>query len=221
MRLNRRRQLRIGALPCFAFLLSGNAWVSVCDRLPTTHFTTISPSLQPYHYHCNHVTIIATASPSLQLHHHYCNCINIATASPISRCRDERSRLQSKTLEALFEALFRVIKHAAGSAALTALHAGPLQPAACASKFPLLPAALQGLQQYAHLIDVDYFESLLTVLTTLVNAPRLPVTEKLCVLLAASQLLRYVHMPGMDAWGQFALQRCSPTLYVHYGQIVT
>lgn len=103
-------------------------------------------------------------------------------------------RLQSKTLEALFEALFRVIKHAAGSEALTAPHAGPLQPDVSASKFPLLQAALQGLQQYAHLIDVDYFESLLTVLTSLVNTPRLPVTDKLCVLLAASQLLRYVSL---------------------------
>ncbi len=125
-------------------------------------------------------------TPPLPTHTH----THTHTHTPIRR--EERQRLQSKTLEALFEALFRVIKHAANSAALTVTHAGPLQPSAFTSKFPLLRVALEGLTKYAHVIDVDYFESLLTVLTSLVNAPRLPPTEKLCVLLAASQLLRYV-----------------------------
>ncbi len=57
-------------------------------------------------------------------------------------------------------------------------------------KFPLLTPALLGLTRYAHLISVEYFSDLLTVMQQIGNAPGLPLRTRLQCLLTASDILK-------------------------------
>ncbi|KAG0047182.1 hypothetical protein BGZ83_007730 [Gryganskiella cystojenkinii] len=58
--------------------------------------------------------------------------------------KEEKMRTQTETLKLVFVTYFRILKHAPGS--------------------PLLPAVLEGLAKFAHLINVDFFTDLLEVL---------------------------------------------------------
>ncbi|KAF9195213.1 hypothetical protein BGZ50_005047 [Haplosporangium sp. Z 11] len=58
--------------------------------------------------------------------------------------KEEKLRMQTETLKLVFITYFRILKHAPGS--------------------PLLPAVLEGLAKFAHLINVDFFTDLLEVL---------------------------------------------------------
>ncbi|KAG0266871.1 hypothetical protein BG011_000486 [Mortierella polycephala] len=58
--------------------------------------------------------------------------------------KEEKLRMQTETLKLVFVTYFRILKHAPGS--------------------PLLPAVLEGLAKFAHLINVDFFIDLLEVL---------------------------------------------------------
>ncbi|KAF9929356.1 hypothetical protein FBU30_001622 [Linnemannia zychae] len=58
--------------------------------------------------------------------------------------KEEKMRMQTETLKLVFITYFRILKHASGS--------------------PLLPAVLEGLAKFAHLINVDFFTDLLEVL---------------------------------------------------------
>ncbi|KAG0209554.1 hypothetical protein BGX28_010252 [Mortierella sp. GBA30] len=58
--------------------------------------------------------------------------------------KEEKMRMQTETLKLVFITYFRILKHAPGS--------------------PVLPAVLEGLAKFAHLINVDFFTDLLEVL---------------------------------------------------------
>ncbi|KAK3812849.1 MAG: nucleolar complex-associated protein-domain-containing protein [Benniella sp.] len=58
--------------------------------------------------------------------------------------KEEKLRVQTETLKLVFVTYFRVLKHAPGSS--------------------LLPAVLEGLAKFAHLINVDFFTDLVEVL---------------------------------------------------------
>ncbi|KAG0357548.1 hypothetical protein BGZ54_000288, partial [Gamsiella multidivaricata] len=58
--------------------------------------------------------------------------------------KEEKMRMQTETLKLVFVTYFRILKHAPGST--------------------LLPAVLEGLAKFAHLINVDFFTDLLEVL---------------------------------------------------------
>ena len=62
--------------------------------------------------------------------------------------------------------------------------------AQAAKKFPLMAPALQGLTRYAHLISVEYFSDLLTVMQQIGNAPGLPLRTRLQCILTASDILK-------------------------------
>ena len=66
----------------------------------------------------------------------------------------------------------------------------PMTEAQAAKKFPLLAPALQGLTRYAHLISVEYFSDLLTVMQQIGNAPGLPLRTRLQCILTASDILK-------------------------------
>ncbi|TPX44216.1 hypothetical protein SeLEV6574_g04632 [Synchytrium endobioticum] len=61
--------------------------------------------------------------------------------------KEERQKLHTETLKHVFATYFRVLKHAEDS--------------------PLLPAVLEGLAKFSHLINVDFFSDLLTILRKL------------------------------------------------------
>jgi len=63
--------------------------------------------------------------------------------------REERASNQTETLKLLFVLYFRILKNPAPT--------------------PLLPAALQGIAKYAHLVSIDFFRDLMRVLKDLVT----------------------------------------------------
>ena len=104
---------------------------------------------------------------------------------------EERKRVQSATLEALFEIFFRVLKATASSGLIVGPQANStLTTDRLRSKFPLLYATLQGLEQYAHLISVDFFSDLMSELEKVLASPALPPRERLRCLLTVAQILR-------------------------------
>ncbi|KAJ3148971.1 Nucleolar complex protein 3 [Irineochytrium annulatum] len=58
--------------------------------------------------------------------------------------KEEKAKLQTETLKQLFATYFRILKHADGT--------------------PLLPAVLEGLSRFAHLINMDFFADIIEVL---------------------------------------------------------
>ncbi|KAG8688780.1 hypothetical protein FRC08_011261 [Ceratobasidium sp. 394] len=63
--------------------------------------------------------------------------------------KEERAQQQTETLKLLFVLYFRILKHPKPT--------------------PLLPAALEGIARYAHMVNVDFFKDLLQVLKELVE----------------------------------------------------
>jgi len=76
--------------------------------------------------------------------------LRIDTTSPRARTRCTNARVQqTETLKLLFVLYFRILKNPAPT--------------------PLLPAALQGIAKYAHLVSIDFFRDLMRVLKDLVT----------------------------------------------------
>ncbi|CAE6510140.1 unnamed protein product [Rhizoctonia solani] len=63
--------------------------------------------------------------------------------------KEERANQQTETLKLLFVLYFRILKHPKPT--------------------PLLPAALEGISRYAHMVNVDFFKDLLQVLRELIE----------------------------------------------------
>ncbi|KAF8744222.1 Nucleolar complex-associated protein 3, partial [Rhizoctonia solani] len=63
--------------------------------------------------------------------------------------KEERAQQQTETLKLLFVLYFRILKHPKPT--------------------PLLPAALEGISRYAHMVNVDFFKDLLQVLKELIE----------------------------------------------------
>ncbi|KAG8732515.1 hypothetical protein FRC12_019246 [Ceratobasidium sp. 428] len=63
--------------------------------------------------------------------------------------KEERAHQQTETLKLLFVLYFRILKHPKPT--------------------PLLPAALEGIARYAHMVNVDFFKDLLEVLKELIE----------------------------------------------------
>ncbi|CAE6515861.1 unnamed protein product [Rhizoctonia solani] len=63
--------------------------------------------------------------------------------------KEERTKQQTETLKLLFVLYFRILKHPKPT--------------------PLLPAALEGISRYAHMVNVDFFKDLLQVLKELIE----------------------------------------------------
>ncbi|KAM5236464.1 nucleolar complex protein 3 homolog [Ctenodactylus gundi] len=79
-----------------------------------------------------------------------------------SESTEKKLKLHTETLNIVFVTYFRILKKAQRS--------------------PLLPAVLEGLARFAHLINVDFFDDLLVVLHTLIESGDLSYQESLhCV----------------------------------------
>ncbi|CAH6960280.1 nucleolar complex protein 3 homolog [Phodopus roborovskii] len=79
-----------------------------------------------------------------------------------SESTDRKLKLHTETLNIVFVTYFRILKKAQRS--------------------PLLPAVLEGLAKFAHLINVEFFDDLLVVLHTLIESGDLSYQESLhCV----------------------------------------
>ncbi|KIJ44159.1 hypothetical protein M422DRAFT_60254 [Sphaerobolus stellatus SS14] len=65
--------------------------------------------------------------------------------------REEKANMQTETLKLLFVLYFRILK--------------------APDWTPLLPAALEGISRYAHMVNVDFFKDLMQVLKELINRP--------------------------------------------------
>jgi len=112
-------------------------------------------------------------------------------------------RIQSRTFEAMFETLFRVLKACIAPAKrLTAAEevkealrgAGAADDAATTPEMrlglPLLMPALRVLARHAHLIGLEYFEDLTAALARLLRSPVLGQAQRVELLLAVSEILR-------------------------------
>jgi nucleolar complex protein 3 len=126
------------------------------------------------------------------------DAIAAALAEASAHADADRARAQHSTmLEALFELLFRVLKHAASSAALRGADAGgngivvrDVSTARMAEKCPLLYAALEGLGKFTHLISLEYFTDVLEVFQQLLSCFALPMRLRLRCLLTVSEIMR-------------------------------
>ncbi|EDL41810.1 nucleolar complex associated 3 homolog (S. cerevisiae) [Mus musculus] len=79
-----------------------------------------------------------------------------------SESTEKKLKLHTETLNIVFVTYFRILKKA--------------------QKSPLLPAVLEGLAKFAHLINVEFFDDLLVVLHTLIESGELSYQESLhCV----------------------------------------
>ena len=100
-------------------------------------------------------------------------------------------------LEALFELLFRVLKHASSSAVLRGADSGgngvvvrDVPAARMRAKCPLLFIALEALGKYTHLISLEYFTDLLDVFQQLLACVALPLRVRLRCLLTVAEIMR-------------------------------
>lgn len=108
---------------------------------------------------------------------------------------DSRKKAQSATIEAMFEAFFRVLKATTSSGLITSkdtdtsLGVG-LTKERFDKRFPLLYPTLQGLEKYAYLISIDYFPDLVAELELLLASETLPPRMRLRCLLTVAQILK-------------------------------
>jgi nucleolar complex protein 3 len=108
---------------------------------------------------------------------------------------DSRKKAQSATIEAMFEAFFRVLKATTSSGLITSKDkdtslGGGLTKERFDKRFPLLYPTLQGLEKYAYLISIDYFPDLVAELELLLASETLPPRERLRCLLTVAQILK-------------------------------
>ena len=83
--------------------------------------------------------------------------------------RDKKIKLQTELLQSMFSVYFRILKNA------------PLSH--------LLPAVLEGLAKYAHLISIDFFTDLFQLLDQIMAMPHLSVRERLHCVQTAFQVM--------------------------------
>ncbi|KAL8171680.1 hypothetical protein V2J09_023484 [Rumex salicifolius] len=81
---------------------------------------------------------------------------------------EERKRIQSKTLSALFNTYFRVLKHAAEPATASSQGIHNL-PGRALRPHPLLGSCLKGVGKFSHFIDLDFMADLMKVLKILAS----------------------------------------------------
>ncbi|XP_009276293.1 PREDICTED: nucleolar complex protein 3 homolog [Aptenodytes forsteri] len=86
-----------------------------------------------------------------------------------SESKEKKLKLHTETLNIVFITYFRILKKA--------------------QKSPLLPAVLEGLAKFAHLINVEFFDDLLIVLHSLIAAGGLSYRESLHCILSAFHIL--------------------------------
>ncbi|XWS42902.1 hypothetical protein CRYUN_Cryun16bG0054300 [Craigia yunnanensis] len=79
---------------------------------------------------------------------------------------EERKRMQSDTLSALFETYFRILRHTMLSSVASSEANGNITPGA-SGPHPLLDPCLSGLGKFSHLIDLDYIGDLMNYLKRL------------------------------------------------------
>ncbi|NXK48911.1 NOC3L protein, partial [Chauna torquata] len=86
-----------------------------------------------------------------------------------SESKEKKLKLHTETLNIVFLTYFRILKKA--------------------QKSPLLPAVLEGLAKFAHLINVEFFDDLLIVLHSLIASGDLSYRESLHCILSAFHIL--------------------------------
>ncbi|NWI23872.1 NOC3L protein, partial [Sula dactylatra] len=86
-----------------------------------------------------------------------------------SESKEKKLKLHTETLNIVFVTYFRILKKA--------------------QKSPLLPAVLEGLAKFAHLINVEFFDDLLIVLHSLIASGVLRYRESLHCILSAFHIL--------------------------------
>ncbi|NXF03768.1 NOC3L protein, partial [Smithornis capensis] len=86
-----------------------------------------------------------------------------------SESKEKKLKLHTETLNIVFVTYFRILKKA--------------------QKSPLLPAVLEGLARFAHLINVEFFDDLLIVLHSLIASGDLSYRESLHCILSAFHIL--------------------------------
>lgn len=86
-----------------------------------------------------------------------------------SESKEKKLKLHTETLNIVFVTYFRILKRA--------------------QKSPLLPAVLEGLAKFAHLINVEFFDDLLIVLHSLIASGGLSYRESLHCILSAFHIL--------------------------------
>uniref|UniRef100_A0A8C8ASQ3 Nucleolar complex protein 3 homolog n=1 Tax=Otus sunia TaxID=257818 RepID=A0A8C8ASQ3_9STRI len=86
-----------------------------------------------------------------------------------SESKEKKLKLHTETLNIVFVTYFRILKKA--------------------QKSPLLPAVLEGLAKFAHLINVEFFDDLLIVLHSLIASGGLSYRESLHCVLSAFHIL--------------------------------
>ncbi|XP_047925274.1 nucleolar complex protein 3 homolog [Anser cygnoides] len=86
-----------------------------------------------------------------------------------SESKEKKLKLHTETLNVVFLTYFRILKKA--------------------QKSPLLPAVLEGLAKFAHLINVEFFDDLLIVLHSLIASGDLSYRESLHCILSAFHIL--------------------------------
>ncbi|NXJ90555.1 NOC3L protein, partial [Corythaixoides concolor] len=86
-----------------------------------------------------------------------------------SESKEKKLKLHTETLNIVFVTYFRILKKA--------------------QKSPLLPAVLEGLAKFAHLINVEFFDDLLIVLHSLIASGDLSYRESLHCILSAFYIL--------------------------------
>ncbi|KGL96258.1 Nucleolar complex protein 3, partial [Charadrius vociferus] len=86
-----------------------------------------------------------------------------------SESKEKKLKLHTETLNIVFLTYFRILKKA--------------------QKSPLLPAVLEGLAKFAHLINVEFFDDLLIVLHSLIASGGLSYRESLHCILSAFHIL--------------------------------
>ncbi|NXY91213.1 NOC3L protein, partial [Alcedo cyanopectus] len=86
-----------------------------------------------------------------------------------SESKEKKLKLHTETLNIVFVTYFRILKKA--------------------QKSPLLPAVLEGLAKFAHLINVEFFDDLLIVLHSLIASGGLNYRESLHCVLSAFHIL--------------------------------
>eukprot|EP01125_Pyxidicula_operculata_P023140 TRINITY_DN983_c0_g1_i1.p1 TRINITY_DN983_c0_g1~~TRINITY_DN983_c0_g1_i1.p1 ORF type:complete len:729 (-),score=216.86 TRINITY_DN983_c0_g1_i1:1377-3563(-) len=84
--------------------------------------------------------------------------------------REEKRKIQTETLKVVFLIYFRILKKAAGSS--------------------LLPAVLEGLAKFSHLINIELLVDLLSVLREMISRQNLSVLSKLHCAVTAFQTLK-------------------------------
>ncbi|XVE63201.1 hypothetical protein DITRI_Ditri07aG0000600 [Diplodiscus trichospermus] len=81
---------------------------------------------------------------------------------------EERKRMQSESLSAVFEIYFRILRHAMQSSVASSEANGTVTPGTSRAH-PLLAPCLSGLGKFSHLIDLDYIGDLMNYLKRLAS----------------------------------------------------